>query len=52
MFSGQVVQAARRSSKGGEQWQRRFVRLAIFFGVILAPVFGLILYCMNVSRRI
>ena len=55
MLNGNFLTGRRRSSDssdGREQRAKRFVRLALFFGLILALLFGLILYSMNVSRRI
>jgi cell division septal protein FtsQ len=43
---------SRDASNGREQREKHFVRLAIFFGFVLAILFGLILYAMNVSKRI
>ena len=49
-FSGRS--RSRDSSNAREQRQRHFVMLDILIGVLLAVAFGLILYSMNVSRRI
>ena len=55
MFNGQFFFGRRRfrpSSETRAQREKRFIWLAILFGIILAVVFGLVLYSMNMHRRI
>ena len=42
----------RDSAEAREQRQKRFVLLAIFIGLVLAALFGAVLYSINVTGRI
>jgi len=42
----------RPSSEAREQRHKRFIMLAIFLGLLLAVLFGVLLYTINVTGRI